>query len=71
MPIKAILAEGDQVAVYFIFEGTHTGIPFHGIPATGKSVKFSLMMLLRIKNGKIIEKRSHVDVNDILRQINS
>ena len=69
MPLKAIMAEGDQVAVYFIFEGKHIGIPFLGVPATGKTVKFSLMMLLRIANGKIIEKRSHVDIHDILRQL--
>ncbi|MGM0876179.1 MAG: ester cyclase [Bacillota bacterium] len=71
MPIKAIMSEGEHVAVYFIFEGTHTGIPFQGVPATGKIVKFSLMMLLRIADGKIIEKRSHVDVYDILRQLNA
>lgn len=71
MPIKAILAEDDQVAVYFIFEGKHTGIPFLGVSATGKTVKFSLMMLLQISDGKIIEKRSHVDVHDILRQLNA
>lgn len=46
MPIKAIMAEDDQVAVYLIFEGTHTGIPFLGVPATGRNGKFSLMMLL-------------------------
>ncbi|MGJ9385599.1 ester cyclase [Salipaludibacillus sp. CF4.18] len=69
MPIKAIMAEGDQVAVYLIFEGTHTGSPFFGVSATGSTVRFSLMMLLRVKDGKIIEKRSHVDVNDILRQL--
>jgi predicted ester cyclase len=69
MPIKAIMAEGDQVSVYLEFEGSHTGTPFFGIPATGSPVRFSLMMLLRIEDGKIIEKRSHVDVNDILRQL--
>jgi predicted ester cyclase len=69
MPIKSMLAEGDQVAMYLIFEGTHTGIPFLGIPATGSTVRFALMMLLRIEDGKFIEKRSHVDVNDILRQL--
>ncbi|MDT8862234.1 ester cyclase [Alkalihalobacillus sp. MEB130] len=69
MPIKAIMAEDNQVAVYLIFEGTHTDIPFLGVPATEKNVKFSLMMLLRIADGKIIEKRSHVDVHDILRQL--
>ncbi len=69
MPIKAMLAEGDQVAVYLIFEGTHTDIPFKGIPATGKTIRFSLMMLLRIDGGKIIEKRAHFDIHDILRQL--
>ncbi|MER2048278.1 MAG: ester cyclase [Solibacillus sp.] len=69
MPIQKILAEDDQVAVYLIFEGTHTGIAFKNIKASGKQVRFSLMMLLRIEDGKIIEKRSHVDVNDILSQI--
>jgi predicted ester cyclase len=29
------------------------------------------MMLLRIADGKIIGKRSHVDVDDILRQLNA
>ncbi|AEI42359.1 ester cyclase [Paenibacillus mucilaginosus] len=69
MPIQAMMVEGDQVAVYFIFEGEHTGIPLFSVPATGKKVRFSLMMLLRIENGKIIEKRSHVDVHDVLRQL--
>jgi predicted ester cyclase len=67
--IQSIIAEGDQVAAYLIFEGTHTGIPLLGVPATGKTVRFSLMMKLRIEDGKIIEKRSHVDVNDVLRQL--
>lgn len=69
MPIQSIIAEGDQVAAYLIFEGIHTGIPLLGVPATGKNVRFSLMMKLRIEDGKIIEKRSHVDVNDVLRQL--
>ncbi|MDS9998781.1 ester cyclase [Bacillus atrophaeus] len=69
MSIKAMVAPGNQVAVYFIFEGTHTGIPFAGIFPTGKSVKMSLMTFLRIADGKIIEKRVHVDKHDILRQL--
>lgn len=69
MPIISMVAEDDLVAAYFIFEGTHTGIPFVGVPATGNKVRFSLMILLRISEGKIIEQRSHVDINDILRQL--
>ncbi|MGK9268294.1 ester cyclase [Bacillus inaquosorum] len=67
MPIKAMIAEDDLVAVYFIFEGKHTGTPFVGVP--GKSVTFSLMILLRIKDGKIIEQSSHVDVHEVLHQL--
>lgn len=69
MPIVGMAAEGDLVAAYFIFEGKHTGIPFAGVPAKGKTARFSLMIQLRISEGKIIEQRSHVDVHDIIRQI--
>lgn len=68
MPIKDVIAEGDLVAAYMEFTGTHTG-KYLGIEPTNKKVHFSLMMFLRIKDGKIIEKRSHVDVNDIIRQL--
>ncbi|KQW64951.1 ester cyclase [Variovorax sp. Root411] len=67
-PIEALLAEGDQVAVYLTFEGTHTGVNM-GIQPTGNRVKFSLMMLLKIAEDKIIEKRAHFDVMDIRRQL--
>ena len=66
--IKELIAEGDLVAAYMEFTGTHTGT-FCSIEPTNKKVHFSLMMFLRIKDNKIIEKRSHVDVNDIIRQL--
>nr|WP_235753878.1 ester cyclase [Psychrobacillus sp. INOP01] len=64
MPIVEMVAEGDLVAAYFIFEGKHTGVP-----ATGKEARFSLMILLRISESKIIEQRSFVDIHDIIGQI--
>ncbi|MGF9977091.1 ester cyclase [Viridibacillus arvi] len=69
MSLKAMVAEGDQVAVYLVFEGTHTGGDFFDIPASGKTINISLMMLLRIADGKIIEKRAHFDRYDILQQL--
>ncbi|WP_156153497.1 ester cyclase [Domibacillus robiginosus] len=39
------------------------------IPPAGKTVRFSLVMLLCITDGKIIEKRFHIDVHNILRQL--
>lgn len=70
MPIKELIADGNLVATYMEFTGTHTGT-FCGIKSTHKKVYFSLMMFLKIKNNKIIGKRSHVDVNDIIRQLNN
>lgn len=68
IPIKKLIAEGDLVAVYMEFIGTHTG-KYLGIELTYKKVHFSLMMILKIKDNKIIEKRSHVDTNHIIKQL--
>ena len=68
MPIKELIAERDLVAAYLEFTGTHTG-KYLGIEPTNKEVHFSLMMFLKIKDGKIIEKRSHVDVKDVINQL--
>lgn len=66
--IKELIAEKDLVAAYMEFTGIHTGT-LYGIEPTNNKVHFSLMMFLRIKDNKIIEKRSHVDLNDIIRQL--
>ena len=68
MTIEAMVAEEDKVAVYLVFEGPQTG-EFIGVPPTGKTVKFSFMTLLRIADGKIIEKRATYDRYDILQQL--
>ena len=68
MPIVRMVAEGDQVAAYLIFEGNQSA-DWHGIAAVGAKLRFSLLMLLRIADGKIIEKRAHFDVSDITRQL--
>lgn len=67
--IEKMIAEDDLVAAYTVFEGTHTGGPAEGIQPTGKKVRFSLFMLLKIADGKIIEKRAHFDRVDIRRQL--
>lgn len=68
MPVNAMFAEGDQVAAFLVFEGTQSG-EFLGVPPAGKTVRMSLMMLLRITDGKIVEKRAHYDKYDIFRQL--
>ncbi len=67
--IESLIAEGDQVAAYLVFDGKHTGGIVDGIPPAGKRLHFSLLMLLKIADGKIIEKRAHFDRMDIHRQL--
>lgn len=61
MPIRHMVAEGDKVAAYLVFEGTYA--------PTKKHLHFSLFMLLTLKDGKIIEKRAHFDPLDIGNQM--
>lgn len=68
MPIKHIFSKGDKVACYLVFEGVNTK-PFMGIEPNGRKVRFSLMFMITLKDGKFYEKRAHYDGADILRQL--
>ena len=68
MRIHEMFAEGDQVACYLIFEGVQAK-EFLGVAPTNKKVRFSLMFLLTLKDGKFIQKRAHYNTADILKQL--
>jgi predicted ester cyclase len=68
-PIVTMVAEGDKVAAYMYFEGKKQIGPCAGAPPHGKDCRISVMMLLTIADGKIIEKRAHFDAGDIYRQL--
>lgn len=68
-PIDHLVAEGDKVAAYMRFEGKGYRTDVFGVPARGQNVRISLMMLLTLENGKIVEKRAHFDVADVVRQL--
>ena len=68
-PIDTLVAEGDHVAAYMTFEGKGYRSNVFGVPANGKSCRLSLMMLLTIRDGKIVEKRAHFDAADTRRQL--
>jgi steroid delta-isomerase-like uncharacterized protein len=54
--IDSIIAEGDEVAVRFILEGTHKG-SFMGMPPTGKTIRVTEDYFGRFEGGKLIELR--------------
>lgn len=58
--VADMVAEGDKVAAYLIIERDQPAPKF----------RFSLLNLITIEGGKIVEKRAHYDMQDILRQLN-
>ncbi|MCZ7497383.1 ester cyclase (plasmid) [Aminobacter sp. SR38] len=68
-PLELMVAEGDRVAAYLIFEAKDQTLPTMGAEPHGKSCRISVFCLLTIKEGKIFEKRAHFDVADIRRQL--
>ena len=58
-----------MIAAYMYFEGKNHFADVNGIPPTGKNVRISLLHMLTIKDGKIVEKRAHFDMGDVRRQL--
>ncbi|HEX6269323.1 MAG TPA: ester cyclase [Anaerolineales bacterium] len=67
--IKAMVAEGDLVAVRLTLSGTHRGT-WKDIPATGKQVRITAMMFFRFENGKLMEIWEDFDELGIHQQLN-
>jgi steroid delta-isomerase-like uncharacterized protein len=58
--IKDLVAEGDKVAVNWVWHGTHT-IQFRNIPATGKACSNEGMAVFVLKDGKIVSATLQTD----------
>ncbi len=63
-----LIAEGDRVVNRATFSGTHKG-DFLGVPATGKSVTWSAIVIIRIAGGKIAEEWINADFLSLMRQL--
>jgi steroid delta-isomerase-like uncharacterized protein len=62
------IAEGDRVCVRYRFQGTHLNA-FQGMPATGKRVAYSGILIYRFVNEKIAEQWTEFDLLGFLRQL--
>ena len=60
--------EGDKVAVRWRLSGTHGG-EFQGIPASGRDVSMRGMDVLRIEDGRIVERWGSADELGLLQQL--
>ncbi len=66
--IEDLIAEGDKVVIPQTFRGTHTG-EFAGAPATGKEITMTVIVILRIEGGKIVDRWANVDELGFLIQL--
>jgi len=66
--IEEMFAVGDRVIVRYIMRGTHQA-EYQGIPATGKKIEFSGIMIHRLENGKVVEDREEYDIFGMYEQL--
>ena len=66
--IEELFAVKDRVIARISSTGTFTK-DYHGIPATGKRVESSTIVIARMENGKIVEERKEVDVLNVMQQL--
>jgi predicted ester cyclase len=68
LPISAIVAEGDRVAVLNAIRGTHKG-EFVGLKATGRRIDAMAFQLYRIQNGQLAEHWEVADFATLMQQL--
>jgi predicted SnoaL-like aldol condensation-catalyzing enzyme len=67
--INGIIAEGDLVYVYNTITGTHTGEGFLGYPPTGNKVRYDVVDMFRLRDGKLCEHWDVADTRALFTQV--
>jgi steroid delta-isomerase-like uncharacterized protein len=68
LEVQDIVAQGDRVAVRWVFHGTHDG-EFFGIPPTGTRVTMNAIEINRVQDGKVAEHWVELDQLGMLQQL--
>ena len=66
--LEDMIAEGDKVVTRKTFHGTHEG-EFMGIPPSGRTVNVSLIDVVRISEGRVVEHWSVGDNLGMMQQL--
>jgi steroid delta-isomerase-like uncharacterized protein len=66
--VEQQVAEGDYVATRYTCRGTHQG-DLMGLPATGRDVTISSLVISRFRDGRIVEEWEISDVFGLLQQV--
>ena len=67
--INQIVADGDLVFVYNTITGTHTGKGFLDLPPTGNKVKYDVVDMFRLRDGKLCEHWDVADTRALFTQV--
>jgi predicted ester cyclase len=67
--IEDVIAEGDKVVVRYTLRGTHEGMTRMGVAPTGKEVAASIIEILTLADGKIVDKWTNVDFLGLMQQL--
>ena len=65
--VEDIIAEGDKVAAHLSLSGKHTG-ELMGIPPSGKEVVMRVSDIVRIENGRAVERWGIEDISGFVSQ---
>jgi predicted ester cyclase len=68
--IHDLVAEGDKVVARKSYEGTHSG-DFLGVPATRKFIKFMVIEIIQLRDGKYVNHWGVADTAGLMQQLNS
>ena len=66
--VHELIAEGDRVVLHLTISGTQQG-QWGPLPATGKRAEFDEIVILQIRDGKVLRQRGIVDNLSALRQL--
>ena len=66
--IHDLVAENDLVVVRATFAGTSQG-PLMGTPPTGKLVQIASMVIIRIRDGRFVERWEQMDLLGLMLQL--
>lgn len=68
LTVEQCFADGDTAVIYWQVRKKHVG-DFAGITATHRWVNIKGSSMARFRDGRIVEARDHLDVDDLIRQL--
>ena len=66
--IKTVVADDERVVIHFTIKGRHTG-QWGQLPATGKEVAFDEIVIMTVRDGKVVHQAGVIDNETGLRQV--